>query len=45
MSHRHLQRVLAGLDQDVEIVVLAEEDSTDERILKFLDRYTALSDT
>ena len=35
---------LAGLDQDVEIVVLAEEGSTDERILKFLDRYTALSD-
>ena len=35
---------LAQLDQDVEIVVLAEEGSTDERILKFLDRYTALSD-
>ena len=35
---------LSTLDQDVEIVVLAEEDSTDERILKFLDRYTALSD-
>ena len=35
---------LASLDQDVEIVVLAEEDATDERILKFLDRYTALSD-
>ena len=34
---------LATLDQDVEIVVLAEEDATDERILKFLDRYTALS--
>ena len=35
---------LAGLDQDVEIVVLAEEGNTDERILKFLDRYAALSD-
>ena len=35
---------LSTLDQDVEIVVLAEEDATDERILKFLDRYTALSD-
>ena len=34
---------LAGLDQDVEIVVLAEDGATDERILKFLDRYVALS--
>ena len=34
---------LGELDQDVEIVVLAEEGSVDERILKFLDRYTALS--
>ena len=35
---------VAGLDQDVEIVVLAEEDATDGRVLKFLDRYTALTD-
>ena len=35
---------LSGLDQDVEIVVLAEEGSADERITKFLDRYAALSD-
>ena len=35
---------LSGLDQDVEIVVLAEENATDQRILKFLDRYAALSD-
>lgn len=34
---------LAGLEQDVEVVVLAEEDATDPRILKFLDRYAALS--
>ena len=34
---------LAGLDKDVEIVVLAEEGSTDQRILKFLDQYAALS--
>ena len=34
---------LAALDQDVEIVVLAEENTTDQRILKFLDRYAALS--
>ena len=35
---------LSGLDQDVEIVVLAEEGATDQRILKFLDGYAALSD-
>ncbi|MBU5434633.1 GldG family protein [Pseudoflavonifractor sp. MSJ-37] len=35
---------LAGLDKDVEIVVLAEDGATDERILKFLDHYAALSD-
>ncbi len=35
---------LSGLDQNVEIVVLAEEGSADERITKFLDRYAALSD-
>lgn len=35
--------LLAGLEQDVEIVVLAEEGSVDERIAKFLDRYAALS--
>lgn len=34
---------LSTLDQDVEIVVLAEEGATDARITKFLDRYTALS--
>ena len=34
---------LSTLDQDVEIVVLAEEGSVDERIAKFLDRYAALS--
>lgn len=34
---------LSTLDQDVEIVVLAEEGTTDARITKFLDRYTALS--
>ncbi len=34
---------LSTLDQDVEIVVLAEEGSVDERITKFLDRYAALS--
>ena len=34
---------LAALDQDVEIVVLAEENATDQRISKFLDRYAALS--
>ena len=34
---------LAGLDKDVEIVVLAEEGATDQRILKFLDQYAALS--
>ena len=38
------QEFLANLDQDVEIVVLAEEGTVDERILKFLDRYAALSD-
>ena len=34
---------LSGLDKDVEIVVLAEEGAADERILKFLDNYAALS--
>lgn len=34
---------LAGLDKDVEIVVLAEANTMDERISKFLDRYAALS--
>lgn len=34
---------LAGLDKDVEIVVLAEESNVDERIAKFLDNYAALS--
>ena len=35
---------LASLDKDVEIVVLAEEDSLDGRIAKFLELYGALSD-
>ena len=34
---------LSGLDQDVEVVVLAEPDRIDPRITKFLDRYAALS--
>ena len=35
---------LSALSDDVEIVVLAQEDSVDQRITKFLDRYAALSD-
>ena len=35
---------LAGLSRDVEIIVLAEPDSVDSRITKFLDKYSALSD-
>lgn len=34
---------LAGLTEDVKVVVLAEESRTDQRITKFLDRYAALS--
>lgn len=34
---------LSGLEQDVQIVVLAEDGTTDARIEKFLDRYVALS--
>lgn len=34
---------LSALDRDVEIVILAEEGTVDERIAKFLDRYAALS--
>lgn len=34
---------LSGLSQDVQIVVLAEDGTTDARIEKFLDRYVALS--
>lgn len=34
---------LAGLNQDVDIVVLAEEGTLDKRIEKFLDAYAALS--
>ena len=37
------RELLAGLDKDVEIVVLAEESNVDERIAKFLDNYAALS--
>ena len=36
--------LLAGLEQDVEIVVLAEEGAMDERITRFLELYQALSD-
>ena len=35
---------LAGLDQDVEVHVLADKDSVDSRIVRFLDKYQALSD-
>ncbi len=35
---------LKGLSRDVEILVVAEHGSIDERIAKFLDRYAALSD-
>ena len=35
---------LAGLDEDVEIVVLAEPSAVDRRVSKFLDNYAALSD-
>ena len=35
---------LAGLDKDVEIVVLAEEGTLDQRITHFLERYQTLSD-
>lgn len=34
---------VSGLDQDVDIIVVAESDSVDERILNFLDKYAALS--
>ena len=36
--------LLAGLEQDVEIVVLAEEGTMDERITRFLELYQAPSD-
>lgn len=35
---------LAGLDEDVEIVMLAEPSAVDRRVSKFLDNYAALSD-
>ena len=35
---------LTALDQDVEIHVLADEDSVDSRIVRFLDKYEELSD-
>lgn len=35
---------LAGLEEDVEIVVLAQEGSVDQRIEKFLNNYAACSD-
>lgn len=34
---------LAELEQDVEIIILAEDGSVDERIIKFIDSYSALS--
>lgn len=37
------QTFLSELDKDVEIVILAEEGATDQRILKFLEHYAALS--
>ena len=35
---------LADLEQDVEIHVLADQDSVDSRIVRFLDKYVELSD-
>lgn len=35
---------LSALDQDVEIHVLSDESSVDSRIVRFLNKYTALSD-
>lgn len=35
--------LLAGLDKDVEIIVLAEEGTVDQRITKYLDAYAACS--
>lgn len=35
---------LSALTRDVELLVIAEHDSIDDRISKFLDRYAALSD-
>ena len=35
---------LAGLDTDVDIIILAQKDNIDERITKFVDNYVALSD-
>lgn len=35
---------LAALDQDVEIHILSDQDSVDSRIVRFLDKYAALSD-
>ncbi|MGE4354119.1 MAG: Gldg family protein [Oscillospiraceae bacterium] len=35
---------LSGLTRDVQILVLAEPDSVDSRITKFLDKYSELSD-
>lgn len=35
---------LAGLEEDVNVIVVAESDTTDDRILNFLDNYAALSD-
>ncbi len=35
---------LAALETDVELIVVAQSDSVDSRITRFLDRYAALSD-
>jgi ABC-2 type transport system permease protein len=37
------KEVLSSLQHDVQIVVLAQDGNTDERITKFLDNYAALS--
>lgn len=36
-------RLLKGLTQDIDIVVVAEGDALDEHLVKFLEKYTALS--
>lgn len=37
------KELLAGLENDVEMVVLADKDNTDERIKTFISKYSALS--
>lgn len=38
------RKLLKNLEQEIQITVIAEEDSIDERLRTFLDKYTALSD-